>query len=246
MLPVAKIYSAVISIACLLFHVGGAHAALVALSGKTVDFIYDTESVDPAYGTLSVPTGTDTIISISNGFRASSIGGVGGHSQANEDIFSAAGLVQIRAKSGYVLDSIDVREVGSYGLSAGNTSVSVVGDLTVTDWMMASKTETTALTIIGDLTLRDGVNHGWEGRGGLDLSTLMWNNATHVGLSLTNTLRATSTAAGESAFIEKTAVGGAVGISVYTNVIPVPATVWLLGSGLAVLAGTMRRRRNVA
>ena len=68
--------------------------------------------------------------------------------------------------------------------------------------------------------------------------TAGWGSDTDVDIDLTNTLTASTAADGEYAMVQKKL--GAVSIEI--TAVPVPAAVWLFGSGLGVL-GWMRRRR---
>jgi hypothetical protein len=213
--------------------------SLVALEGATVCFVYDPANIDPLFGTLSASG--DNIFATPTDFKALSENGAGSVT------ISGAGTVQVVAKPGYVLDAINVGEIGDYRMSAGGTSVDVDGWLRVFDWFdpvpVFGTEETTNLTIFGDLTIQDNNFHDWSASGGFDLSTPLWNGRDHVGLTLQNTLNAISGADQESALIQKKAVGSGVSVSVFTSPIPVPAAFWLFASGLVGMIGVARRRR---
>jgi hypothetical protein len=63
-------------------------------------------------------------------------------------------------------------------------------------------------------------------------------------VTIENVLTATSITQAESAFIEKKFAGGSVGLVVNPTAIPVPAAIWLFGSGLLGLVGIARRKRG--
>ena len=190
--------------------------------------------------------GTDIIQSSpTSGFRAESNDGIGIHSGTNTDNFTGIGEIQIIAKPGFVLDSIDVAELGDYRMTSDALSVDVDGQLIVWDYAnsLFGPTEIDYLTITGDLTIKDEQLHSWRGDGGFDLTTSTWDDIDHVGLKLQNNLSATSAdITGSSAWIMKKIIAGGIGVSIDPSEIPVPAAIWLFGSGLLGLAGVARRR----
>lgn len=181
----------------------------------------------------------DTVFVTPTDFRAESIGG-------GTDIATETGTMQIIAKDGYVLDGINVGETGDYKMSTGGTSVDVDGYLRVFDWFdpapVFGTEEETLLSSTSDFTQQGTANPVlWNASGSFDLTTAMWDDRDHVGLTLQNTLTATSGTEGEFAWIQKKAVGSQIIVS--TSPIPVPAAVWLFGSGLLGLVGLARRKK---
>lgn len=222
---------------------GFAGAGEVALTGTTVCFVYDPANIDSIFGTPTVSG--DNIFVTPTSFKATSNDGAG-----TVQAFGT-GTIQVIAQPGYVLDNIDVGEIGDYRMQQGtngNPSVDVDGWLRVFDWFdpnpVGGTQETTNLTISGDLTIADGNNHDWTGAGGFNLTTPLWDNRDHVGLTLQNTLTAFSTVFGDQAMIQKKAVGSEITVSIDTSPIPVPAAVWLFGSGLLGLIGVARRKKS--
>lgn len=217
-----------------------AHAALVTLSGDTVDFIFD--DADPnlqMYGTLTAVG--DSIFATPSVIRAES---------TNLDqavLFNATGSIQVRAKDGYKLKSITVIERGDYQMSAGAQSVGVSGWLSATNLYDFLQSESVNMNITGDLTQKGTVGPvNWTGKGELDFMAGLWEDTLlkHITLTLQNNLVATSMTEGEWAWIQKKFTGGAVDVVIETvAVVPVPAAVWLLGSGLLGLVGVARRRK---
>ncbi|WP_297527685.1 VPLPA-CTERM sorting domain-containing protein [Thiohalobacter sp.] len=215
-------------------------SGLTVLEGSTVCFVYDPANVDPLFGTLQVSG--DNVFVTPTSFKAESTDAQG------TVVTSATGTIQVVAKPGYVLDAINVGEIGDYRMVGGTgTGVDVDGWLRVFDWFdptpFFGTEETATLAISGDLTIADGNLHNWTGQGGFDLTTPTWDGRDHVGLTLQNTLTAISTVSGESAMIQKKAVGSEITVSVATTaVVPLPGALWLFGAGLAGLVGVARRR----
>jgi hypothetical protein len=214
-------------------------AGEIGLVGDTVCFVYNPADIDPLFGTLNVSG--DNVFVTPTSFKAES---------NNTDglvTVSGIGTIQVIAQPGYVLDGVTVGEIGNYNMTGSSTSVDVDGSLRVFDWFdpnpISGTQETTNLTILGDLTIQDGNNHDWTGEGGFDLTTSLWDGRDHVGLTLQNILRATSTVLGEGALIQKQAIGSEITVSVDTSVVPIPAAVWLFGSGLLGLMGVARRKK---
>ncbi|NOQ88375.1 MAG: hypothetical protein GQ550_05570 [Gammaproteobacteria bacterium] len=216
-------------------------AAIVQISGNTVDFVYDTDLIDSLFGTLSVSG--DSIFATPIDFKASSTNGVGVNTGTAIDLINAIGTIQVVVKDGYSFTGISVGEGGKYNITGGG-SVSVDASLRLFDWDYPAPVfgteEKVVLTSTTIFTTNDGNDHQWTASGGFDMTTPLWDGVTHVGLTLDNTLRAIS-GSGDSAFIDKSAVG-AVGFTIETAVIPVPAAIWLFGSGLLGLMGVARKR----
>jgi len=212
-----------------------AGSGLSILEGSTVCFLYDANDVSPLYGTLSVSG--DNIFSTPASFIAASTDG--GTQQT-----TGIGTVRVVAKQGYELQEINVAERGNYIMSGSGSSVGVAANLQIFDWNspLFGAYDSSNLAISGDLSLVDGSLHNWSAGTGFDLTTAMWTDINDVGLTLTNILTASTLNLGDSASIQKTLAGTEL-ITIFTAPIPVPAAVWLFGSGLIGLVAFIRRRK---
>lgn len=225
-----------------------ANSAIVHLSGDTVDFYYDAaDSGFAYYGNLQVVG--DTIFALPNNFFAQSTDGIGSQTGTPTDILNVTGSIQVIAKDGYALDSVTVSEGGSYR-ATGTGTVDVDSTLNVFDWYnplpIVGTFDSVTMSVLGDLgdyTIADGQNHDWSALGEMNLTTAMWDDINHIGLSLTNRLSAFSENIGDSAIVDKTITGGGIGVSIATTVVPIPAAAWLFGSGLLALVGFSRSRK---
>jgi len=207
------------------------NAATVHLAGDTVDFYYDdSQSGMSAYGTLSA---------VGNSIFAQSVNLSADASNGSSTSTNALGTITIVAHTGYSFDFMQVAQFGDYSVSGSGASVNVSGTLFVEDSDNSSTLSVSTLSVTG-LGLNDGQTHEWQATSGFDLSTATWNNVNSIELSLDTLLSATTSTSGESAFTESKFVGGGM-VTIETSVVPVPAAIWLFGSGLLGLASIARR-----
>lgn len=207
-------------------------AALIHLPGDTVDFYYDDSQAGMSvYGELSV-IGNSIFASPTN-FFAEALNG-------NENSISAFGSITVIAKPGHSFQSVQVAQQGDYQLSSANSTVDVVGNLSIEDSNNASVSE--ALLMSNTSFSTYGALDGWSSSGSFDLSGSQWLNTQSVNLSLESILNASTSLNGDSAFIQNKFVGGGL-VTVETTVVPVPAAAWLFASGLISMIGISRRRR---
>jgi len=204
--------------------------------GDTVIFKYTgTTSSIGLFGTVQVVG--DSIIAFPTNFRAESANGAGVVTADDN------GTIQVIAKQGYKIDAVNVVENGDYLLNGAGASVSVNGWARVLDWsdLLAPGIQQN-LAITGDLTINDNATHNWSGATNFGLAGSSLDGISHIGLQLQNNLSATTTAMNELAWIEKKIIGGSIDMSIITAPVPVPAAVWLFGSGLIGLVGLARRK----
>jgi len=169
------------------------------------------------------------------GFRAESTNGAGAV-LANETL-----NIEIEVTTpGFKISGLTLTEAGDYYLSGSDASVTASGRL-----QAVSKTQSSGYFPLYDSAIfnvtgltTQGATTAWSGSVSLDLTG--WNGGdTWVDAQIQNNLSATTLADGEVAWIEKKA--GGVGLEV--TLVPVPAAVWLFGSGLIGLVAVARRRR---
>jgi len=210
------------------------NAAPVYLAGDTVDFYYDDAQPGmSAYGPLSV---------VGNSIFTQSVNLSADAANGSSTSINALGSITIVAHSGYSFDSMQVAQFGDYSLSGAGASISVSGTLSVEDSNNSAISSSNSLNVSG-LGLNDGQTREWQATAGFDLSTATWSNVSSIELSLDTLLSASTSAIGESAFTESKFVGGGM-VTIETTVVPVPAAVWLFGSGLLGLASIARKPKK--
>jgi len=220
-------------LACSALFTAAPNAAIVTLDGTDVTFTYDDSSyfgIANVVGNSIFFQPTDFIAESSNGDGAVSL---------RETL-----TIDVQAKyAGYDMSSFLLVEQGDYELTGASSSVSASGRLGVasmttmcglyTNCNDSNIFNASGLDTVGALT-------EWNGSTSVDLAdTIGWGSDTFVQLSLQNNLRATTTVAGDDAMIQKKF--GAIGIEV--NPVPVPAALWLFGSGLIGIAAFARRKK---
>ena len=227
-----------------------ASAAMVTLYGTDVSFTFDDMALG-LYGgpTSGVPYGGSAPIVVGNSlifqptdFKAESLNGNGGAGAvtANQTL-----IIDVAATTpGFDITSVIMAEDGDYRQDGIDASVTASMRLGVT-----STTTPCGLFACKDATITNvggfgdtGVNTvGWSGSATVDLAdTAGWGSDSAVQVSFQNNLSATTLSNGETASIQKK-LGG---VGLYVNQVPVPAAVWLFGSGLIGLVGVARRKRH--
>lgn len=225
----------------LLATAGVASAASVTLNGTDVSFTYD----DTNTGLFGSPTVSgNTIFFTPTNFKAQSTNGDGTF------ISSSTVNVVITPHQGNALTSLSLTERGDYSLDGEGSSVGIGGQLRVFSMNDPINVEDSSfITSTSDLTINDNLYHNWIAGAGVDLTGAQWAKTSAVNMTLENILEATTN--GDSfpakAFIEKkfAGVGITVGLVPPASV-PVPAAMWLFGSGLLGLVGVARRERAIA
>lgn len=199
------------------------------ICGTDLCFDYDDATL---FGTANVAG--NNIFFVPTGFRAES-NNTDGAVSVSETLNITVTLKN--PNSGFVMDMFSLTEKGDYQMTGGTgTSVSAGGSFSVTSLTNSMNQfntfNATGLNTVGPVT-------DWNASSSIDLTSIAgWGSDTSVMIQLQNNLLATSTVFGESAFVQKKF--GRIGVDI--NPIPVPAAVWLFGSGLLGLAAAARRR----
>lgn len=205
--------------------------------GDTVVFRFaGTRSEMGLFGTLEVVG--DSVVAFPSGFRAES-------NDATQASIDANGSIQVSVKAGYQFDSVSIVERGAYNMTAKDSRVDATSFMDVADWNdpIFGPYTSTDLTLKRALENRTGTDTAWELRGTLDLSSADWDGVNEISLGLLNSLYATGNSG--TAWIEKLRSGAGLDVSIVTvPEVPVPAALWLFGSGLVGLFGLTRRRRG--
>ena len=138
--------------------------------------------------------------------------------------------------AGFWFTDFAVFEQGDYQLVGDGASASVSGTFTVD-----SNTSVYSDSVNfgpGPLTVQNALTQ-WNSDALLSLGyTPGWDGDTDVDLSVWNESIAETLALGEEAFVQKK-IGG---VAIEISVVPIPAAVWLFGSGLVALFGWRSRR----
>jgi len=239
-----KKYKILLAASTLLF---SANSQAITQNGTDISFTYDETTL----------FGTGTVVgnSISfkpTDFKVESLGGTaidlgngnsisGGQSTLSDTLHI---IIESRS-SGYVMDMFQLLEIGDYRLNGSPTAkvdVSAYVDIEsmTTNCGIFACSDTGNIYTAGTLADTGGALTAWSIGGSLDLAdTVGWGSDSKVMMTLQNNIQAETVNAGEQAFIQKKAGG----IGVVVNPVPVPAAVWLFGSGLIGLIGVARRKR---
>jgi len=211
---------------CLVFGALSASAAIVSVDGDNVRFTYDNSTL---YGSAIVVG--DAILFTPTGFAAESLNGSG----LDQEIEMLNIQVEI-ITAGYWLEDFQLVEQGDYILDGAGATAAVSGIFEVSSNTNAN-VESNSFDA-GPLTVQGALTE-WSAGSMISLGdTPGWATDTDVDLDITNTLSATTSAPGEQSRVQKKL--GGVGIQI--TAVPVPAAVWLFGSGLVGLLGWARRK----
>lgn len=216
-----------------------AQAAQVTAFGDDVSFTYDDATL---FGEVTVIG--NTFFFTPDNFSAESLNGAG-TATANETLD-----IDIKALTdGFDFNTLYMRERGDYFLDGANSSVDVSGQFDVTSntklcgglFPCESVNTFTAGTLNVQNTLTE-----WEVNETVDLTSVSgWGSDTDVSVTMENLLSArTIDTPSSRAFVEKKFGGVAISVNEPPAVIPVPAAVWLFGSGLLGLVGIARHKKT--
>lgn len=216
----------------LLFIATTAQSAIITQNGADISFTYDDSTLFGA-GTVV----GNSISFLPTNFFAESLNGAG---QATS--FDTLNVTVESITAGYTMNMFTLAEVGDYRLDGATASVDASArfmvDSATTNCGVFACTDSGIFTA-GALGDTAGVLTDWSLGGTLDLAaTAGWGSDTKVILQLQNNLLADTTLQNELAFIQKKKGG----LGIIVNPVPVPAAVWLFGSGLIGLVGVARRK----
>jgi hypothetical protein len=221
-----------------------ARAAIVTLTGSEFDVVYDTTMLG-LFGTPNL-VGNNLFFTPS-AFVAQSLNGTGPHTTA-----SLANGIQLVAHAGYQFGNLGIAALGDYQMTGAGSSVNVTGSISASD-ANRPQTLTVSNLVINPLTplnIIDGADHNWYGTASISNSTPTvtpgnnpWlGSASTIDLALQNTLTATTFPGSgqQQAFIQEKFSG--VEIMIDPVAVPLPGALWLMGSGLAGIAGFRRKK----
>ncbi len=207
-------------------------ATIVTLVGTDVSFTFDDATL---FGS-GIVVGNSLVFQ-PPAFKAESLNGAGAVTASDTLIIDV-----VATTPGYDITSLAMQEQGDYRRKGVDASVAASGRLGVT-----STTTTCGILACNDASIFNvaglgdtgGATVAWSGGTSVNLAdTAGWGSDTSLQISFQNNLSATTLNGGEEAFIQKK-LGG---VGLIVNPVPVPAALWLFGSGLLALAGVSRRR----
>jgi hypothetical protein len=215
-----------------LLFASAAQSAIITQYGTDISFTYSDSTL---FGTGNVVG--NSISFLPTNFLAESLNGIGAVS-----LTDTLNVTVQSTTAGYAMNMFTLAELGDYRLSGATASVDASSRFMAVSGTTSCGTlacSDSGIFSAGTLANATGALTDWNLGGTLDLAaTAGWGSDTKVILQLQNNLLASTGAQGEVAFIQKKL--GGVGITV--NPVPVPAAVWLFGSGLIGLVGLARRK----
>lgn len=218
-------------IAFLILASSTANAASVTVNGDDVSFTYDDATL---YGTASVIG--NTVFFFPAEFRAESTNG----SPATNSVSDTLNIRVDALTPGFSMATMTISEDGDYRADGTGASVTANGFFRATSMTILcglSPCQDEVLLDAGSLSQTGATAALWSMGGAINLGdTPGWGSDTSVNLTIQNNLSATTLASGEIAWIQKK-------FSVAVPAVPVPAAVWLFGSGLLGLVGIARRKK---
>lgn len=215
-----------------------ASASMITLNGTDVTFTYD----DTLTGLFGTPTVSgNSLFFTPTTFQAISTNGAG------TQLTNANMNVLVTPHTNVTLTKADVQERGDYSLNGTDSAVSAAGALRAFDTKHPfTVSDSSLITTSAPTTTNDNMFHDWTANASLDFSSSDWQKAGPINFTLENVLEATTSASISKAFIDKKFAGiqlGVTGSGVVppTETVPVPAALWLFGSGLIGLVAVSRR-----
>ncbi len=231
-----------VAVCGVLLLLGAGSAQALIIHGDNFDIVAPNVA---AFGLYNEPSIVGSAIRFSpdpNIFKADALNG------ASASIGSSA-IFDIVAHTGFQLDSLFLVERGNYLLNGPNSAVNHSGKLIVID-----PNDTTFFEEINEnilplapLTINDNAQHRWDGRATADILNSLIAGAGTLSVTINNLLTANADQINSpsQAFIDKSFATAPVTLGVNefpADPVPLPAAVWLFGSGLIGLFGVARQR----
>jgi hypothetical protein len=216
-----------------------ANATLVTLSGTNVDFIIDdTQSGLALYGGMPTVAG-DSLLFFPSTFRAQSNNGAG-----TVSVFATINFQVVAHSGNLALGAVTVSEVGDYFNTPGaGGSVSAVAQLGAINLMAGNPAGSFRQDIEQTGAISAGGAGGWNLVTNIDFRQVWLTPTSRTQLEIQNNLSATSILNPSESWIQKKFEG----MVVEVQVVPLPASLWLLVSAMGSWFGFARSRsRTVA
>lgn len=212
---------------------GAAVAAPVTLTGSTVDFSFD-DSLLGLFGPASIAG--DTLYFTPTSFVAESMNGEG------FDLARETLNVQMTARSGYELQTLNVVERGDYLLYGSGSFADVGGQVRVFNVAAPLDEITASIAPQASMTMTGLPTHNWNS----DLSVNLAGFAPGtLNVTLQNLVLASTSAPGSLAFAEKK-FAGLTAATVAVTPVPEADTYAMMLAGLGLVGWGARRRRKAA
>ncbi len=229
---------------------GSAQAAIVQIDNPSVNYILEYDDTDLGlYGTPTIG-GTGKVEFTPPNFRAQSSFGfcntpfTGGPACAVQSDLK----LTLIARTGFAFDGLTLDEGGTYKLKGVTGFVDANGFMNVWEGGTISGAFNTDPILNTTSYVSDNVFRPWAAASSSDLTGLQWDGISTIDILVSNTLEAFSApSTSDAAEILKLTTGAGVSLGVDMNggaggAVPVPAAVWLFGSGLLGLVGVARRK----